>query len=85
MPSGLNTQLAPSTHAHGVLFLSSFFYSPPHNHRPTAEFWLRPEHVVRFKAAVMRHLPILIYGDRTRLTESEGRPPHCRCCVNLTA
>ena len=36
-----------------------------------AEFWLRPEHVVRFKAEVMRHLPILIYGDRTRLTESE--------------
>ena len=27
--------------------------------------------MVRFKAEVMRHLPILIYGDRTRLTESE--------------
>jgi len=26
---------------------------------------------MRFKAEVMRHLPILIYGDRTKLTESE--------------
>ena len=28
VPSGLNTQLAPSTHAHGVFFLSSFFTCP---------------------------------------------------------
>ena len=36
-----------------------------------AEFWLHPDDVMRFKAEVMRHLPILIYGDRTKLTERE--------------
>ena len=45
---------------------------PPASSTPRAEFWLHPADVMRFKAEVMRHLPILIYGDRTKLTESEA-------------
>ncbi|KDD72374.1 VTC domain-containing protein, partial [Helicosporidium sp. ATCC 50920] len=39
--------------------------------RVTRKFWLRPGDVTRFKAAVIPHLPVLIYGDRTRLLDLE--------------
>lgn len=39
--------------------------------RVTRKFWLRQRDVGRFKAEVLRHLPILIYGERCRLTDVE--------------
>jgi hypothetical protein len=34
-----------------------------------AEFWLKPTDLTRFKVEVIKHLPILIFGDRRKLTE----------------
>lgn len=41
--------------------------------RVTRKFWLRQRDLGRFKAEVLRHLPILIYGERCRLTDMDGK------------
>ncbi len=40
---------------------------------PPAEFWLHPADVMRFKAEAIKHLPVLIFGDRQKLTEGAHR------------
>lgn len=39
---------------------------------PPAEFWLHPADVMRFKAEAIKHLPVLIFGDRQKLTEGKA-------------
>ncbi|KAL4433860.1 hypothetical protein ABPG75_000301 [Micractinium tetrahymenae] len=42
---------------------------PDRFQRVTRKFWLHPADVMRFKAEVIKHLPVLIFGDRQKLTE----------------
>ncbi|KAK2077709.1 hypothetical protein QBZ16_004555 [Prototheca wickerhamii] len=51
--------------------------------RTTRKFWLRPRDVAAFKAAVIPHLPVLIYGDRDRFTERD--PEALRCFAEHAA
>jgi SPX domain protein involved in polyphosphate accumulation len=37
--------------------------------RLTRKFWLHPSGVTAFKVAALKHLPILIFGDRQKLSE----------------
>lgn len=58
------------------------------SHRPPwftgAEFWLQPADLTRFKAEVIKHLPILIFGDRRKLTEGgQGKGGGQRGCQQL--
>lgn len=39
--------------------------------RVTRKFWVHPADVMRLKALLIRHLPILIFDDRQKLTEGE--------------
>eukprot|EP00887_Chlorella_sp_A99_P003724 scaffold7.g3724.t1 len=39
--------------------------------RCTRKFWVHPSDVMALKAQIIRHLPILIFGDRTKLTEGD--------------
>lgn len=43
---------------------------PDRFQRVTRKFWLHPADVMRFKAEVIKHLPVLIFGDRQKLTEA---------------
>lgn len=56
--------------------------APKKFRRVTRKFWLLPRDVVRFKAQVLQHLPVLIYGDRQKLSEGELRFVHCACMEN---
>ncbi|KAL4419518.1 hypothetical protein ABPG77_005749, partial [Micractinium sp. CCAP 211/92] len=42
---------------------------PDRFQRVTRKFWLHPADVMRFKAEAIKHLPVLIFGDRQKLTE----------------
>lgn len=46
--------------------------APQEFRRATRKFWILPRNVTRFKMEVVKHLPVLIYGDRRKLTEGEG-------------
>jgi SPX domain protein involved in polyphosphate accumulation len=35
--------------------------------RQTTKYWCKPEHVVQLKVAIIKHLPVLVYGQRTKL------------------
>jgi VTC domain len=35
--------------------------------RQTTKYWCKPEHVVQLKVAIIKHLPLLVYDQRTRL------------------
>lgn len=37
--------------------------------RVTKKFWILPRDVTRFKLHVMRHLPILVYGERSKILD----------------
>ena len=37
--------------------------------RVTKKFWILPKDVMKFKLAVMKHLPILVYGDRQNIMD----------------
>eukprot|EP00204_Picochlorum_oklahomense_P001787 CAMPEP_0118803424 /NCGR_PEP_ID=MMETSP1161-20130426/17101_1 /TAXON_ID=249345 /ORGANISM="Picochlorum oklahomensis, Strain CCMP2329" /LENGTH=873 /DNA_ID=CAMNT_0006731935 /DNA_START=205 /DNA_END=2826 /DNA_ORIENTATION=+ len=37
--------------------------------RVTKKFWILPRNVTRFKLHVMRHLPILVYGERSKIMD----------------
>lgn len=37
--------------------------------RMTKKFWILPKDVARFKSEVIKHLPILVYGDRKKVTQ----------------
>lgn len=39
--------------------------------RLTRKFWLQPADVIKFKCQLIKHLPVLIFGDRRKLTEGE--------------
>lgn len=39
--------------------------------RLTRKFWLHPSGVTAFKVAALKHLPILIFGDRQKLSEGD--------------
>ena len=43
--------------------------APSEFRRVTRKFWLLPRDVARFKAEVVKHIPVLIYGDSQKLTE----------------
>ena len=51
--------------------------------RTTRKFWLRPRDVAAFKAAIIPHLPVLIYGERDRFTERD--PEALRCFAEHAA
>jgi SPX domain protein involved in polyphosphate accumulation/uncharacterized membrane protein YidH (DUF202 family) len=42
---------------------------PKQFQRVTRKFWLKPADVTRFKVEVMKNFPILVFGDRVRLTD----------------
>jgi SPX domain protein involved in polyphosphate accumulation len=50
---------------------SSFarWVAPQKFKRTTRKFWLKPSDVTRFKAEIIKHLPILVYGNRRKITE----------------
>lgn len=48
---------------------SQRWVAPDEFRRVTRKFWLRPVDVPKFKAEVVKQLPILIYGEREKLTE----------------
>ena len=37
--------------------------------RVTKKFWILPRNVARLKAEIIKHLPILVYGERERITD----------------
>lgn len=37
----------------------------------TRKFWLQPADVTRFKCQIIKHLPILIFGERCKLPEGQ--------------
>lgn len=47
----------------------SRWVAPQEFKRITRKFWVLPHNVFRFKVCVLKHLPILIYGDRQKITE----------------
>lgn len=36
--------------------------APARFQRDTTKFWMRPQDAMRFKAEMIRHVPVLIYG-----------------------
>jgi SPX domain protein involved in polyphosphate accumulation len=59
--------------------------APREFRRVTRKFWLLPADVARFKAEVARHLPVLVYGDRRRLTEGAPAETRQTICSSLGA
>lgn len=49
--------------------VSGKWVAPKKFKRVTRKFWLLPKNVVKFKVEVLQHLPILIYGDRQKVSE----------------
>lgn len=47
--------------------------APARFQRETTKFWLQPRDAVRFKAEMIQHVPILIYGSRPRLSGAAQR------------
>ncbi len=45
----------------------SVWVPPTSFQRVTRKFWLRMEDVMRFKVTVIKHLPVLIFGEREKL------------------
>ena len=35
--------------------------------RETTKFWLQPQDVMRFKCEMIKHLPVLVFGEREKL------------------
>eukprot|EP00890_Picochlorum_soloecismus_P002733 jgi/Picsp_1/3460/NSC_06298-R1_vacuolar transporter chaperone 4 len=40
--------------------------------RVTKKFWILPRNVARLKAEIVKHLPILVYGERERITDVDA-------------
>jgi SPX domain protein involved in polyphosphate accumulation len=46
--------------------------------RQTTKYWCKPEHVVQLKVAIIKHLPLLVYDQRTRLAAGNTIGSLCR-------
>ena len=54
--------------AHALQLSADQQWVPPARfQRETTKFWLQPHDAMRFKAEMIKHVPILIYGDRPGL------------------
>lgn len=77
-PAPLGTHYCPP-------LLTSCAYPPLRLPPPctlATEFWLHPADVMRFKMEVVKHLPVLLFGDRRKLTEGGWADERSRGCLS---
>lgn len=61
---------------------SDVWEAPERFERNTTKYWLRPQDAMAFKAEMIRHVPILIYGSRPRLAGTRNADPDAMCWKN---
>ena len=63
--------------------------APKQFERESTKFWLRPGDEMRFKVAMCRHLPVLVFGKARQLVPGQllssvmaGHSLHCLCWLS---
>ena len=70
-PHLLSTLVCRALQSHATGSKDAKWVPPEKFQRLTRKFWLQPADVIKFKCQLIKHLPVLIFGDRRKMTEGE--------------
>ena len=64
--------MCPQIYLQYLIQMESQSLMPIYVNLQTTKFWLKPQNAMRFKADMIRHVPILIYESRPRLSGNQS-------------